>query len=155
MDATGVLMCAFFKQPWLAEQIHVGDTLAVSGKVTFAYGFKQMTPQFHEVVAKAGESSASAASFARMLPVHGVTEGLSPAWMRRIESAALADYGDACDFMPTSLVASRSLLTEACERRISQARARPPSAPADALPMTSFSACRWRFSHAVPSSLPT
>ena len=113
VDATGVLMCAFFKQPWLAEQIHVGDTLAVSGKVTFAYGFKQMTPQFHEVVAKAGESSASAASFARMLPVHGVTEGLSPAWMRRIESAALADYGDACDFMPASLVASRSLMTEA------------------------------------------
>ena len=113
VDATGVLMCAFFKQPWLAEQIHVGDTLAVSGKVTFAYGFKQMTPQFHEVVAKAGESSASAASFARMLPVHGVTEGLSPAWMRRIESAALADYGDACDFMPASLVATRALMTEA------------------------------------------
>lgn len=113
VDATGVLMCAFFKQPWLAEQIHVGDTLAVSGKVTFAYGFKQMTPQFHEVVAKAGESGASAASFARMLPVHGVTEGLSPAWMRRIESAALADYGDACDFMPASLVATRALMTEA------------------------------------------
>lgn len=113
VDATGVLMCAFFKQPWLAEQIHVGDTLAVSGKVTFAYGFKQMTPQFHEVVAKAGEGAATAASFARMLPVHGATDGLSPAWMRRIESAALADYGDACDFMPASLVASRELMTEA------------------------------------------
>ncbi len=113
VDATGVLMCAFFKQPWLAEQIHVGDTLAVSGKVTFAYGFKQMTPQFHEVVAKAGEGAASAASFARMLPVHGVTDGLSPAWMRRIESAALADYGDACDFMPASLVASHEFMTEA------------------------------------------
>lgn len=113
VDATGVLMCAFFKQPWLAEQIHVGDTLAVSGKVTFAYGFKQMTPQFHEVVAKAGEGAATAASFARMLPVHGVTDGLSPAWMRRIESAALADYGDACDFMPASLVASREFMTEA------------------------------------------
>ena len=113
VDATGVLMCAFFKQPWLAEQIHVGDTLAVSGKVTFAYGFKQMTPQFHEVVARAGEGAATAASFARMLPVHGATDGLSPAWMRRIESAALADYGDACDFMPASLVASRELMTEA------------------------------------------
>ena len=113
VDATGVLMCAFFKQPWLAEQIHVGDTLAVSGKVTFAYGFKQMTPQFHEVVAKAGEGAATAASFARMLPVHGATDGLSPAWMRRIESAALADYGDACDFMPASLVASREFMTEA------------------------------------------
>ena len=113
VDATGVLVCAFFKQPWLAEQIHVGDTLAVSGKVTFAYGFKQMTPQFHEVVAKAGEGAATAASFARMLPVHGATDGLSPAWMRRIESAALADYGDACDFMPARLVAAHGLMTEA------------------------------------------
>ena len=25
VDATGVIMCAFFKQPWLAEQLHVGD----------------------------------------------------------------------------------------------------------------------------------
>ncbi len=65
VDASGVLMCAFFKQPWLAEQIHRGDTLAVSGKVTFAYGFKQMTPQFHEVVAKAGEASVGSATFAR------------------------------------------------------------------------------------------
>ena len=111
LDSTGVLMCAFFKQPWLAEQIHVGDTLAVSGKVTFAYGFKQMTPQFHEVVAKAGDQSASQASFARMLPVHGVTEGLSPAWMRRIASAAIADYGDACDYLPAGLVARHRLMT--------------------------------------------
>ena len=128
VDATGVLMCAFFKQPWLAEQIHVGDTLAVSGKVTFAYGFKQMTPQFHEVVAKAGESGAAAASFSRMLPVHGVTEGLSAAWMRRIESAALADYGDACDFMPASLVASRELMTEARALRESHFPSSRPAA---------------------------
>ena len=111
VDASGVLMCAFFKQPWLAEQIHRGDTLAVSGKVTFAYGFKQMTPQFHEVVAKEGEASVGSATFARMLPVHGVTEGLSAAWMRRIASAAVADYADACDYLPASLVASHRLMT--------------------------------------------
>ena len=127
VDDTGVIMCAFFKQPWLAEQLHVGDELAVSGKVTFAYGFRQMRPQFHEVVRQASEREAGAqgargggpqaagqaSAYARILPVHGVTEGLSPAWMRRIASAALADYGDACDFMPASLVASHRLMTEA------------------------------------------
>lgn len=112
IDETGVLMCAFFKQPWLADQLHHGDTLAVSGKVTFAYGFKQMTPQFHEVVAREGEA-ASPSAFARLLPVHSVSEGLTPAWMRRIESAALADWGDACDFMPARLVAAHGLMTEA------------------------------------------
>ncbi len=111
IDNTGVLRCSFFKQPWLAEQLKRGDTLAVSGKVTFAYGFKQMTPQFHEVVAHEGEQ-AGAAGFARLLPVHSVSEGLTPAWMRRIESAAVADWSDACDFMPAALVAKNHLMGE-------------------------------------------
>ncbi len=111
LDNTGVIMCSFFKQPWLAEQLKRGDTLAVSGRVTFAYGFKQMTPQFHEVVAHEGEQ-ASAAGFARLLPVHGVSEGLSAAWMRRIASAAVADWADACDFMPAAFVAKNGLMSE-------------------------------------------
>ena len=137
VDATGVLMAAFFKQPWLAEQLRVGDQIALSGKVTFAYGFKQMTPQFHEVIASAASrtesgaadavsgapsvafgsaaplrpDSAVAGSYARVLPVHPVGEGVSPAWMRRIVSAALADVGDVCDFMPARLIASRRLMT--------------------------------------------
>jgi ATP-dependent DNA helicase RecG len=112
LDDSGVLRCSFFKQPWLAEQLHQGDTLAVSGKVSFAYGFKQMTPQFHEVVAREGEAQGQA-GFARLLPVHGVTEGLSAAWMRRIASAAVADWGDAADFMPAALVAKNGLMSEA------------------------------------------
>ena len=126
LDDSGVLRCSFFKQPWLAEQLHQGDTLAVSGKVSFAYGFKQMTPQFHEVVAREGEAQGQA-GFARLLPVHGVTEGLSAAWMRRIASAAVADWGDAADFMPAALVAKNGLMSEA--RAIREAHF-PASKPA-------------------------
>jgi ATP-dependent DNA helicase RecG len=126
LDDSGVLRCSFFKQPWLAEQLHQGDTLAVSGKVSFAYGFKQMTPQFHEVVAREGEAQGQA-GFARLLPVHGVTEGLSAAWMRRIASAAVADWGDAADFMPAALVAKNGLMGEA--RAIREAHF-PASKPA-------------------------
>lgn len=112
IDTTGVLMCAFFKQPWLAEQFHEGDTLAVSGKITFAYGFKQMRPQFHELLHQASDTRTQVqASFARLLPVHSVSEGLSPAWMRRIVSAALADYGDACDYLPATLTSTHHLMT--------------------------------------------
>ena len=110
VDDTGVIMCAFFKQPWIAEQVRRGDTLAVSGTVRFAYGFKQMTPQFHEVVAHEGEA-ASGATNARMLPVHALSDGLSAAWARRIESAALASAGDVCDFLPAELVARHGLMT--------------------------------------------
>ena len=106
VDETGVIEATFFKQPWIAEQVHKGDVVALSGKVTFGYGFKQMKAPFHEVVGASGD-----AGYARVLPVHGVTEGLSAPWMRRIVSAALADVGDVCDFLPASLVAGRGLMT--------------------------------------------
>ena len=46
VDQTGVIEAPFFKQPWIAEQIRKGDTVALSGKVTFGYGFKQMKAPF-------------------------------------------------------------------------------------------------------------
>lgn len=107
LDATGVIQATFFRQPWLADQIHVGDTVALSGKVTFAYGFKQMKAPFHELLSSADEGG----SYARVLPVHLVGEGITASWMRRIVSAALADVGDVCDFLPARLAARHGLMT--------------------------------------------
>lgn len=107
IDSTGVIMATFFKQPWVAEQIHVGDVIALSGKVTFAYGFKQIKSPFYEVLAFAAEKS----DYSRILPVHHVSEGLTVAWMRRIVSAALADRGNVYDYLPSQLVASRNLMS--------------------------------------------
>ena len=112
-DETGVIRATFFRQPWLAEQLHVGDVVALSGKVTFSYGFKQMKAPFHEVISAAGSSS----PYARVLPVHAVGEGITAAWMRRIVAAALADVGDVCDFMPAALVARRGLMGLSCALR--------------------------------------
>ena len=106
VDDTGVLVATFFRQPWLAEQMHPGDMVALSGKVTFAYGFRQMRPTFHEVLG-AGDGT----SYARVLPVHPVGEGVTASWMRRIIAAALADVGDVCDPLPAELVARRGLMT--------------------------------------------
>lgn len=119
IDETGVLMCSFFKQPWLAEQLRKGDIIAVSGKVAMPYKYKQLTPQFYEVISKAQDSDGepqdlgTARKYARVLPLHHLSEGLSAAWMRRIESAAIADYGDVIDFMPAHLIAKHHLMTEA------------------------------------------
>ena len=107
LDATGVIQATFFRQPWIADQVHVGDTIALSGKVTFAYGFKQMKAPFHEVLQSAGE----AGSYARVLPVHPVGEGITASWMRRIVSSALADVSDVCDYLPARLVARHKLMT--------------------------------------------
>lgn len=107
MDETGVLVATFFRQPWIAEQVHVGDRVALSGKVEFSYGFKRMKAPFHEVLGPA----AGAGGYARVLPVHPVGEGITASWMRRIVAAALADVGDVCDWLPAGLVARRGLMT--------------------------------------------
>lgn len=107
MDDTGVLVATFFRQPWIADQVKAGDVIALSGKVSFAYGFKQMKAPFHEVVG----SGEGAGGYARVLPVHPVGEGVTASWMRRIVAAALADVGDVCDWLPAGLVARRGLMT--------------------------------------------
>ncbi len=112
-DETGVLRASFFGQPWLADQVHAGDVLALSGKVTFSYGFKQMKAPFHEIISAEGSRS----PYARVLPVHAVGEGITASWMRRIVSAALADAGDVCDFMPAELIAPHRLMGLGCALR--------------------------------------
>ena len=109
LDDSGVIQATFFRQPWIADTVHAGDTVALSGKVTFAYGFKQMKAPFYEVLS----SGEQGGSYARVLPVHSVGEGITASWMRRIVAAALADVGDVCDFLPARLVARRALMSEA------------------------------------------
>ena len=122
VDDTGVLTASFFRQPWIAEQIHVDDEVALSGKVLFAYGYRQMKSPFYEVLSTAKSDSndearskearsKEAPSKAAILPVHPATEGVSPAWMRRIMSAALADTGSVCDWLPSEFVSKHRLMS--------------------------------------------
>lgn len=107
LDQTGVMQVTFFRQLWIADQLKRGDLIALSGKVTFSYGFKEMRAPFMECLGGEDDSS----SYARILPVHPTTEGVSAAWMRRIVSAAVAEHADVCDVLPARLVARRRLMT--------------------------------------------
>ena len=100
VDETGVLQVAFFRQPWIAQQLKQGDRLAVMGKVEFAYGFKQMaSPHFEKL--EEGRASGT------ILPVHYVSDGVSQAWMRRIVSGALEVVGNPFDPIPAPLRVKR------------------------------------------------
>ena len=106
VDETGVLQVAFFRQPWIAQQLKQGDRLAVMGKVEFAYGFKQMaSPHFEKL-----EDGRAAGT---ILPVHYVSDGVSQAWMRRIVSGALEVVGNPFDPIPARLRVKRRLMSNA------------------------------------------
>lgn len=114
LDDTGVLRLTFFRQPWLSQQLTAGDILAVSGKVKFSYGYKEMTAPFWEKVADhaAGSNALSKEQFGRVIPVHRLTQEISAAWMRRILINALEEVRGLLDFMPSELVVRHGLLSE-------------------------------------------
>ena len=103
-DDAGIMKLAFFKQPWIARQLAPGDRLVVSGKVEFAYGFKQMASPHYEKL----EEGRSAGS---ILPVHPATGDLSAAWMRRIVSVALEAASTFPDPLPAPLRARRGVMS--------------------------------------------
>jgi ATP-dependent DNA helicase RecG len=93
-DGTGVLHISFFGQQWLAKQLHCGQRIVVSGKVTGFNGRLQMSspkwePYRDDELTHAG----------RLVPVHPLTKGLYERNVRTIikrviDAAAprVADY---------------------------------------------------------------
>ena len=77
IDKTGVINATFFKQPWVANQIHVGDMIALSGKVIFNFGFKQMRSPFFEILSDKDNQL----SFAKILPIHTTRQS---SWFQNI-----------------------------------------------------------------------
>lgn len=97
VDGTGILIVTCFRQPWLMDQVKVGDAVAVSGKVTFDYGYKRMTNPFIEVIGEGEEVTGS------VVPVHPATEKLTAAWVRRIVANGLEAAEGLFDPLPLGL----------------------------------------------------
>jgi ATP-dependent DNA helicase RecG len=106
VDETGVMLGVWFRQPWMANRFEKGMRVALSGKVTFDYGFKRMNSPFVEVLGPDGERGGVG-----MIPVHPATEGLSSTWMRRFIANALEQCADCHDPLPASLRAARGLVS--------------------------------------------
>ncbi len=97
VDGTGILVVTCFRQPWLMDQVKAGDAVAVSGKVTFDYGYKRMTNPFIEVIGEGEEVTGS------VVPVHPATEKLTAAWVRRIVANGLEAAEGLFDPLPLGL----------------------------------------------------
>lgn len=97
VDETGLVIAACFNQPWLAEKLRKGDSVAVSGKVEFSYGFKRMTNPLIE------KHERGEAVQGKVLPIHPATGKISRTMMRRIVSNALFQVRGAYDPLPLLL----------------------------------------------------
>ncbi len=96
VDDAGILMITAFRQPWLIENIKIGDFITAAGKVEFNYGFKRMTNPYLEVLEKRDVHGS-------IIPVHPATDKISPAWMRRLIRNALDITFGQYDVLPLEL----------------------------------------------------
>lgn len=106
VDGTGVLLGVWFNQHYVAQRFAVGDRVAFAGKVELDYGFKQIKAPFVEHL----PADDSESPVGRILPVHRATEGLSIGWLRRLVAAAVDDYADIPDHIPSALRVARELM---------------------------------------------
>lgn len=133
-DTIGIMRISFFRQPWLAKAYHVGDVVALLGKVEYSYGFKCMNSPFIELIhaadarptdghaadthaadAHAQDKSAlellpNARLDTHILPVYALCDGLSAAWYRRIIKICLHKILSLVDCIPSVYLARNRLM---------------------------------------------
>ncbi len=105
-DGTGIVLGVWFNQPFMADRFLEGEQVAFAGRVELEFGFMQMKNPFVEKLGSADSPS----MLGRILPVHRATEGLTTNWLRRLVAAAVDDYTDVVDFLPSTLRIERDLL---------------------------------------------
>lgn len=133
-DTIGIMRISFFRQPWLAKAYHVGDVVALLGKVEYSYGFKCMNSPFIELIhaadtrptdghaadthtadAHAQDKSAlellpNASFDTHILPVYALCDGLSAAWYRCIIKICLHKILPLVDCIPSVYLARNRLM---------------------------------------------
>ncbi len=93
-DGTGVVKAKWFNQPFLEKNFTRGMKVTLSGTVkATAWGLELVTPEY-EVIGEGEPDADTHVHTARIVPVYGVTEGLSVRLLRTILSRVIEQYLD-------------------------------------------------------------
>ena len=76
-DETGTILCTWFNQPWLEQQLRQGQDIQVSGRIDVYLGKKVMSSPDWESVDKESIHTG------RIVPIYNLTKGITAKTMRR------------------------------------------------------------------------
>ena len=77
-DGTGTLRVTWFNQPWIANQLHPGEALALSGRIDQYLGRLTLnSPEWEPLERQQLHTS-------RIVPVYPLTAGVTARWLRRV-----------------------------------------------------------------------
>jgi len=97
-DATGVIFCRWFNQPYLAKWLRVGEELIVYGRVEPDLPGSRRQAGSHlqlihpEIERVDGDADEASLHMGRIVPVYSLTGGLNQRWFRRIVRHALSRH---------------------------------------------------------------
>jgi len=96
-DDSGRLRVVWFNQPWVARQLHVGDSVFLAGEVTVDSGLQMKNPDYEPV-------SGDPRHAARLVPIYHETEKLTSRWLRSKLQTVLSLAGQLQEFLPAELL---------------------------------------------------
>jgi len=96
-DSSGIIYGVWFHQPYLGDQVNIGDELILYGRVETRPRLQLIHPEMERV----GEDQEEDASLhmGRIVPVYPLISGLSQRWFRQIAWTALERHSEALEEM--------------------------------------------------------
>ncbi len=104
-DGSGSLRLSWFNQPWIANRLHKGDAIAVSGKVDQYLGRLVMNnPDWESVETDHLNTN-------RIVPVYSLTAKITQKWLRRLMKQVVTYWAPrVADPLPPEILEAESLL---------------------------------------------
>ena len=103
-DSSGILHGVWFNQPYLEQQLKVGDELILYGKVEGGSRAQIIHPEMERVE---GDEEHSL-HMGRIVPIYPLVGGISQRWLRQVIATVLERYSDALeDSLPEPLRQAR------------------------------------------------
>ena len=112
-DSGRFLRVIWFKQPWLAKQLHPGEEIFVAGQVEEDRATRRAGPGLVMKNPQHEPASSRPAHAARLVPVYPETERLTSRWLRPKIQAILPLAAQLDEFLPLDLRTNRGLLDRA------------------------------------------
>ncbi len=99
-DATGAAYAVFYNVPFIQKALPIGAEIFINGKIKIAFGEIQILHPEYEFV-----NSKERKLFERIIPVYGLTEGLSQNDFIAIQKQVVYTYGDfLMEYLPKDTV---------------------------------------------------
>lgn len=106
-DATGVIECIWFNQPYITQTLKKGVRVSIAGRVEESKRIASLLVKDYEIL----EEGIPTTHTARLVPIYPETHGLTSKWLRnRIREVIASSLNSLEEFLPESIKSNHNLV---------------------------------------------